>query len=335
LHLNTQAKFENMKLESRVKFYVQNVRYDKSRFHSYLGIGNVGIVNSSLLSYETFLDYNLNIGSIIFPCFQNNHFYSIYLKPVAIMMRDLGIHQDIPVLIGDSGIEDISFSLPIIAKSRPINNKNIALLNLNKRKHWTGHYTFAKDDLLDTLSKKPICIWRGTTTGDWFDGSSENFRYVLFRKFFSNNSDLLDFGLSSVTSSTRIRLSKEISDQMKKWVKGEMSTQDLLTYRYILSLEGNDISTSLKWILRSNSVPLLPTPKFDSWIMESTLIPYEHYIPVENDFSNLDSLIDQCNSNPRLVSHVADAGKAYIKNFENDEEERLISHDILKYFLSL
>jgi len=44
-------------------------------------------------------------------------------------------------------------------------------------------------------------------------------------------------------------------------------------YKYILSIEGNDVASGLKWQLYSNSVVFMRKPKIVSWAMEDKLIP--------------------------------------------------------------
>ena len=63
-----------------------------------------------------------------------------------------------------------------------------------------------------------------------------------------------------------------------------------LKYKYLLSLEGNDVSSSLKWMLYSNSVVFMRNPRIVSWIMEDHLEPYIHYIPLNDDFNNNENI---------------------------------------------
>ena len=59
-----------------------------------------------------------------------------------------------------------------------------------------------------------------------------------------------------------------------------MSTEDMLKYKMIIMLEGNDVSSGLKWALFSNSVVLMPEPKYTSWALEELLVPWVHYVPL-------------------------------------------------------
>ena len=60
--------------------------------------------------------------------------------------------------------------------------------------------------------------------------------------------------------------------------------QELLGYKAIIMLEGNDAGTGFKWALFSNSVVMTAArPKFTSWAMEELLEPWLHYIPLDPD----------------------------------------------------
>jgi hypothetical protein len=53
-----------------------------------------------------------------------------------------------------------------------------------------------------------------------------------------------------------------------------MSIRQLLQYKAIIMLEGNDVASGLKWALLSQSVVLMPTPQHTSWAMEELLQPW-------------------------------------------------------------
>ena len=59
-----------------------------------------------------------------------------------------------------------------------------------------------------------------------------------------------------------------------------VSLVDMLHYKALIMLEGNDVSSGLKWALFSNSVVLIPEPTVTSWAMEEWLEPWVHYIPI-------------------------------------------------------
>ena len=45
----------------------------------------------------------------------------------------------------------------------------------------------------------------------------------------------------------------------------------LLRHRYLLSLEGNDVASNLKWLMGHNSVVVMPPPTVETWLLEGLL----------------------------------------------------------------
>ena len=42
------------------------------------------------------------------------------------------------------------------------------------------------------------------------------------------------------------------------------------------------MATNLKWLLTQNSVILMPTPRWETWLMEGLLKPWVHYVPIDH-----------------------------------------------------
>lgn len=70
-----------------------------------------------------------------------------------------------------------------------------------------------------------------------------------------------------------------------------MPMRNMTSYKGIVILEGNDVSSGLKWAMLSSSVVLMAKPLFTSWAMEELLEPWIHYIPIESDFSDLEEKV--------------------------------------------
>ena len=121
--------------------------------------------------------------------------------------------------------------IPCFLKSRPIfndqTNQNSLLLKLNKIRH----YYFVKDEYKfdEKISK---LVWRGK--------NNQPDRLTFLEKFHAN--PLCDIGDI---------LKKSVG---KPYHAAFMSIPDQLKYKYVLSMEGKDVATNLKWIMASNSV---------------------------------------------------------------------------------
>lgn len=199
--------------------------------------------------------------------------------------------------------------VPSIVKSRPINsnNSNSVLLNLNKIRH----FCFVKENK-SFFNKKDQLIWRGNI----WDYQPQ--RVLFFEKHFHNS-------LCNIGHINKANLNPE-------WLTEKLTIDEQLQYKFILSIEGNDVATNLKWIMSSNSVAIMPTPKFETWFMEGTLIPDYHYIHIQDDYSDLNKKLEYYIQNPQKADEIRQNANKYVNQFKNKKREKLISILVLKKY---
>jgi len=110
-------------------------------------------------------------------------------------------------------------------------------------------------------------------------------------------------------------------------VGASMGYKESQSYKGIIMIEGNDISTGLKWALYSNSVVLIPKPTKSSWMMEELLEPWVHYIPLKDDLSDVEEMTQWMLDNDEEAQRIAYQGSLWIKDLlfhpvaERQEEE--------------
>lgn len=197
---------------------------------------------------------------------------------------------------------------PTILKSRPIgnNNANSVLLNLDK----VRHFMFVNDKK-PFRDKKNMLVFRGAVT--------QPHRKRFLEKYF-------DHPRCNVG-----QVNHDANDD--RFLKEKMTIDEQLDYKFILSLEGNDVATNLKWVMSSNSIAVMPRPKFETWFMEGTLIPNHHYILISDDYSDLEEQLNYyvCHSDKAI--EIVKNANAYVNQFRNKKREDLISLLVLdKYF---
>jgi len=197
--------------------------------------------------------------------------------------------------------------VPSIVKSRPISgdNANSVLLNMDK----VRHFIFIKDKL-PFAKKKDMALFRGK-----IDSKPNRIRFM--QKFWGNSR----FSLGA------------IDNVNSEWVTHKLTIYEQLEYRYIMALEGNDVASNLKWVMSSNSIAVMPRPKFETWFMEGTLIPGYHYIEVKEDFSDVEEKLDYYSSHIDEAEAIIRHANEYVAQFRDKKRERLISLLVLdKYF---
>ncbi|GAF01813.1 glycosyl transferase family 90 [Saccharicrinis fermentans] len=199
---------------------------------------------------------------------------------------------------------------PTLVKSRPIEgeNQNSIILKLNK----VRHYTFSKDRY-KYARKKDLLVWRGH-----IDERTTK-RIDFFKRHFNNT-------LCDIAATPHSRC-----DDV--WKQPKLTIDEQLTYKFVLSIEGIDVATNLKWIMSSNSIAVMPKPEYETWFMEGTLIPDYHYISIKRDFSDLDEKLNYYLKNEDKALEIIRNAHQYIQQFKNKKQERVISLLVLnKYF---
>jgi hypothetical protein len=117
------------------------------------------------------------------------------------------------------------------------------------------------------------------------------------------------------------------------FVKPQLSIEEMLHYKYILSVEGNDKDSGLNWKLNSNSVVLMAKPRHTSWLMESTLMSDFHYVLLKDDFSDLYEKLEWCIKNQDRCKEIVENANDFMMQFADSEQEQQIEHQVInRYF---
>jgi Glycosyl transferase family 90 len=119
---------------------------------------------------------------------------------------------------------------------------------------------------------------------------------------------------------------------------GRLTLKQLLQYKGILAIQGNDVASSLKWALFSQSVVLMPPPTFVSFAMEDWLIPWVHYIPLASDLSDVESKTQWMLDHPKEAQIIALQGRAWMHNLWVSEQakndRKKIEQEVIQRYLA-
>ena len=198
--------------------------------------------------------------------------------------------------------------IPTIVKSRPIiNSDDSIILNLNKVRHF--HFI---NDHKKFIDKKNKAVWRGY-------GENSKARQYFLKNY--HHISMFNIGQTGPVLDA-------------PWVKNFMPISNQLDYKFIFCIEGVDTATSIKWVMSSNSVCVMPKPKYETWFMEGALQPDVHYIEISDDFSNAEQKIKYFIEHPNKVLKIIENAQAHVEQFKHAKREKLISLMVLdKYFL--
>jgi hypothetical protein len=177
------------------------------------------------------------------------------------------------------------------------------LLKLNK----VRHFIYTRDNK-NFLSKKNMLVGRG--------GITRPHRIKFFEMYF--NHPMCNIGQTN-------RWGKN-----EHWIKERLTIDEQLDYKFILCLEGNDVASNLKWVMSSNSLAVMPKPKFETWFMEGQLIPHLHYVQIKDDYSDLEEQLTFYINHPEKALEIIRNANAYVQQFKNKKQEDFISLLVLE-----
>ena len=193
-------------------------------------------------------------------------------------------------------------NIPSIVKSRPLvaGNENSVIMKLDK----VRHFIFIKDEKSFVEKKKYGGFsWKNRSTRD---------KWVLKKiviDFLKNIGDTL----CAIWGRSKGR------HPNKQWIVEKMTLRQHLDYKFILSLEGNDVASNLKWVMSSNSLAVMPRPTCETWFMEGRLIPNYHYVEIKPDSSDLEERLNYYIAHPQEAEEIIRHAHEYVEQFKDPE----------------
>ena len=201
-------------------------------------------------------------------------------------------------------------SQPTFVKSRPIlhNNANSVLLKWNKLRH----FMFIKKEQKTFLEKKNMLVSRGKVH------KTQAHRIKFIEKYFKH--PMCNIGRVNT------------NDLNPLWKVPRLTIDQQLDYKFILCLEGNDVASNLKWVMSSQSIAVMPKPKYETWFMEGLLEADVHYVVIKDDYSDLEQRLNYYIKNQDKAQQIIENANAYVQQFKDTKNERLISLLIMKKY---
>lgn len=199
------------------------------------------------------------------------------------------------------------YDFPFFVKTRPIKQQtNSVIMKLNSARHfqWVSDRKRFSD-------KKPMAVSRNLVFG-------QPWRIRLIQMF--KDHPLCNFGM--------VNRDPEHLELLRDFMtKGEQ-----MDYKFIMCIEGNDVATNLKWVMSSNSIAVMPRPKYESWFMEGTLIPNVHYIEIKDDYSDLPERLQYYIDHPDEAESIIKNAHEYVRKFQNKRIELATQYSVAKKY---
>jgi hypothetical protein len=243
---------------------------------------------------------------------------------------------------------------PLLAHSRKIGVDNVILWNLTLTQNTYYHYDISKYihniDKTSWNDKKNIFFFRGMNSGNCFPSIKYSWnleresRVNLLFEYLKLSSDIknnCDISFSCLYPNTRElalmhndtkMIKQKFNDDIKKDSNEYNLQNEIITtlqnmkpfvnfdivqqHKFIICPEGFDVSSSLNWVLMSNSVAIVPPLHYENTIINSKILqPYVHYIPINEDYSDLEQVISWALNNDDKCKDIVINANNYAKQF--------------------
>ncbi|CAB9504889.1 O-glucosyltransferase LpsA [Seminavis robusta] len=250
--------------------------------------------------------------------------YGVYVEDALKYLVSHWVHpeESVPTFMMQLGDTRANFDLPVMVKTRSVtvgaaSQLDPIIVPLEMDRHF-GPLAKVHDSDTAWELKKEILIWRGASTGT---------RHQVIEQLVSRPSKDIDVGFTALVQDYRPVNRTAVT-------RPAMNMKELLSYKYLLSLEGNDVASGLKWKLYSNSVVFMATPTCASWAMEDLLVPYYHYIPLKDDFSDLKEKIQWARENDDACAQIAQQATKYMQDLWASDKAQIDTNLIVGEIVS-
>lgn len=210
--------------------------------------------------------------------------------------------------IGDITLKLGGKFIPFLAYSGHVDFWDIPVVNFDDM-----HYALGKGTppaFVDWETKKPIAVFRGTTTGCGYT-TETNMRLKLS----TMRSPDLDVGIVKHTNQMKFDPKEGLGTINPSVfpVVPPMPMSEQATHKYIIHIDGNVAAYRLLGTMMTGSVILKVEGPYTLWI-DHLLKPLKHYVPVKADLSDLLDVLEWCKTHDAKCKKIALAGYEFAKN---------------------
>ncbi|KAL7557671.1 hypothetical protein ACA910_021094 [Epithemia clementina (nom. ined.)] len=153
--------------------------------------------------------------------------------------------------------------------------------------------------------------------------------------YFYANSTRIDAGLTEHKLAHAI-LKEPTNVSGGNLLASDLSMKELLKYKMLILIDGNDMASGLKWGLLSRSVVMMPRTRYTSYAMDELMRPFVHYVPLKDDLSNVEEMIQWVLDHDEEAQQIAHRGSLWIQDLvfhpDAERDNELICTEILERY---
>ncbi|CAK5262525.1 unnamed protein product [Mycena citricolor] len=183
---------------------------------------------------------------------------------------------------------------------------------------WSGK--FSSPDLVPWQEKKPQLYWRGSSNGGTIIHDNHH-KFTRFRliKLARARPDIIDAQMNGWYAEHCQSDCDAWAVMAEYLVSGGFDArEDVYKYKYALDVDGNTFSGRYLGLLRSGSLVFKATAfaeYFNDWLR-----PYEHYIPVKIDLSDLVEKVEWARAHDKEARQIQQNGMAFARRVITDRQ---------------
>eukprot|EP00978_Attheya_sp_CCMP212_P039412 scaffold204569_cov53-Attheya_sp.AAC.2 len=102
--------------------------------------------------------------------------------------------------------------------------------------------------------------------------------------------------------------------------------------------KGNELASGLAWSLLSKSVVFMQTPQYTSWLMEESLEPWVHYIPIAKELTDLEEKMKWVMEHDTEARHIAERGTLWVYDLlfhdDADKDDELLKIEMAHRYMA-
>lgn len=183
--------------------------------------------------------------------------------------------------------------------------------------------SFSMESTISWKDKKPIAIFRGSTTGCGVTiETNPRLKLAYLSKVTPKDADglpLLDAGITG----WNLRPRKYQGEKYLKTIDfknlpfglvPQMTPQEQTSYKYLINVDGHVSAFRLSLELESGCCILLADSKYKLWYRH-LLKPYVHYVPVKADLSDLVSQVKWCKKHDKECEEIAGNAREFARTY--------------------
>ena len=183
------------------------------------------------------------------------------------------------------------------------------------------------DNFINWNDKKNMCIWRGSRLNDVFYNFIDYENRNLIKDYIK-----IDMNISFGPRNYFIDLYNKSKFNNINYNSEYTSIKDQIKYKYILDIDGwSNTWDATFWKLYSGSVLLKQKSIWKQWYYDK-LVEYVHFIPIANDFSDLNEKIQWCIDNDDKCKEISENSRKFVSDNLNFEK---VKNDMIKIFSNI